>query len=127
MPEIKPEQEYFAHLAQGRFMLQRSRGSGEFFFYPRVAAPVTGARDLEWVEASGRGTVHAVTIMRPKPPQAPYNVVLVDLEEGPRMMSRVEGLAPEAVRIGMAVQARIATQDDKPLVVFDAVGAKEAA
>lgn len=127
MLEIKPEQEYFAHLAQGRFMLQRSRTSGEFFFYPRVAAPVTGARDLEWVAASGRGTVYAVTIMRPKPPQAPYNVVLVDLEEGPRMMSRVEGLAPEAVRIGMAVQARIATQDDKPLVVFDAVGTKEAA
>lgn len=127
MPEIKPEQEYFAHLAQGRFMLQRSRASGEFFFYPRVAAPVTSARDLEWVAASGRGTVHAVTIMRPKPPQAPYNVVLVDLEEGPRMMSRVEGLAPEAVRIGMAVQARIATQDDKPLVVFDAVASKEAA
>ncbi|UUZ77037.1 OB-fold domain-containing protein [Polaromonas sp. P1(28)-13] len=124
MPEIKPEQEYFAHLAQGRFMLQRSRSSGEFFFYPRVAAPVTGA-DLEWVAVSGRGTVHAVTIMRPRPPQAPYNVVLVDLEEGPRMMSRIEGLAPEAVRIGMAVQARIATQDDKPLVVFDAVGTKE--
>jgi len=116
---IKPEQEYFAHLAQGRFMLQRSRSSGEFFFHPRVAAPVTGARDLEWAAVSGRGTVHAVTIMRPKPPQAPYNVVLVDLEEGPRMMSRVEGLAPGDVRIGMAVQARIATQDDKPLVVFD--------
>jgi uncharacterized OB-fold protein len=126
MPDIKPEQEYFAHLAQGRFMLQRSRGTGEFFFYPRVAAPVTGARDLEWAEVSGRGTVHAVTIMRPKPPQAPYNVVLVDLEEGPRMMSRVEGVAPEAVRIGMAVQARIATQDDKPLVVFDPVNTKEA-
>ena len=127
MPDIKPEQEYFAHLAQGRFMLQRSRDTGEFFFYPRVAAPVTGARDLEWAEASGRGTVHAVTIMRPKPPQAPFNVVLVDLEEGPRMMSRVEGLPPEAVRIGMSVQARITTQDDKPLVVFDPVDTKEPA
>ena len=40
---IRPEQEYFAHLAQGRFMLQRSRSSGRFFFYPRVAEPVTGA------------------------------------------------------------------------------------
>ncbi len=127
MLEIKPEQEYFAHLAQGRFMLQRSRSSGAFFFYPRVAAPVTGARDLEWVAASGRGTIYAVTIMRPKPPQAAYNVVLVDLEEGPRMMSRVEGVAPDAVRIGMAVQARIATQDDKPLVVFDPVHDQEAA
>jgi uncharacterized OB-fold protein len=127
MLEIQPEQEYCAHLAQGRFMLQRSRSSGVFFFYPRVAAPVTGARDLEWVAASGRGTVYAVTIMRPKPPQAAYNVVLVDLEEGPRMMSRVEGMAPDAVRIGMAVQARIATQDDKPLVVFDPVHDQEAA
>ena len=127
MTLIKPEQEYFAHLAQGRFMLQRSRSTGKFFFYPRVAAPVTGDRDLEWAEVSGRGTVHAVTIMRPKPPQAPYNVVLIDLEEGPRMMSRVEGIAPEAVRIGMAVQARIATQDEKPIVVFDAVGTKESA
>lgn len=119
VPEIRPEQEYFAHLAQGRFMLQRSRSSGRHVFYPRVAEPVTGARDLEWVPASGLGTVHAVTVMRPKPPQQPYNVVLVDLDEGVRMMSRVEGIAADAVRIGMRVRARIAAQDDKPLVVFD--------
>ena len=42
-------------------------------------------------------------------------------------IGRVEGIEPEAVRIGMAVQARIATQDDKPLVVFDPVDNKEAA
>jgi len=121
VPEIRPEQEYFAHLAQGRFMLQRSRSSGRHVFYPRIAEPVTGARDLEWVPASGLGTVHAVTVMRPKPPQQPYNVVLVDLDEGVRMMSRVEGIDAAAVRIGMRVRARIAAQDDKPLVVFDLV------
>lgn len=115
---VRPELEYLEHLAQGRFMLQRSRASGTFF-YPRVAAPVTGARDLEWVPASGLGTVHAVTVMRPRPPQAPYNVVLVDLDEGPRLMSRVEGMAPEAVRIGLRVRARVARQDGRPLVVFD--------
>ena len=122
MSDLRPEQEYFAHLAQGRFMLQRSRASGRCFFYPRVAAPVTGDRDLEWVPASGRGTVYATTIVRPKPPQAPYNVVLVDLEEGVRVMSRVEGVAPEAVTIGMPVQARIGTQDDKPILLFDPAG-----
>jgi uncharacterized protein len=124
MNDPRPEQEYFAHLAQGRLMLQRSRASGKCFFYPRVAAPVTGDRDLEWVPASGRGTVHATTIMRPKPPQQPYNVVLVDLEEGVRVMSRVEGVAPEAVKIGMPVQARIGTQDDKPILLFDPVGVR---
>lgn len=122
MNDPRPEQEYFAHLAQGRFMLQRSRASGRCFFYPRVAAPVSGDRDLEWVPASGRGTVHATTIVRPKPPQQPYNVVLVDLEEGVRVMSRVEGIAPEAVKIGMPVQARIGTQDEKPILLFDPVG-----
>jgi uncharacterized OB-fold protein len=122
MSDPRPEQEYFAHLAQGRFMLQRSRASGRCFFYPRVAAPVTGDRDLEWVPASGRGTVYATTIVRPKPPQAPYNVVLVDLEEGVRVMSRVEGVAPEAVTIGMPVQARIGAQDDKPILLFDPAG-----
>lgn len=119
MTEIRPEQEFFAHLAQGKFMLQRSRSSGKCFFYPRVAEPVTGARDLEWVEASGRGTVHATTVVRVKPPQQPYNVVLVDLEEGPRLMSRVEGIAPDAVYIGMKVQARIGSQDERPLLLFD--------
>jgi uncharacterized OB-fold protein len=124
MSDPRPEQEYFAHLAQGRFMLQRSRSTGRFIFYPRVAEPVTGATDLEWVPATGRGTVYAATIARPKPPQAPYNVVLVDLEEGVRMMSRVEGVAPEAVKVGMPVQARIVTEGEKPMVVFDPVGAR---
>jgi len=119
MTDIRPEATYFAHLAEGKFMLQRSRASGKYFFYPRVAEPVTGARDLEWVEASGRGTVHATTVVRVKPPQQPYNVVLVDLDEGPRVMSRVEGIAPDAVRIGMKVQARIGRQDDKPILLFD--------
>jgi uncharacterized OB-fold protein len=117
--EPHPQAEYFVHLAQGRFMIQRSASSGEHVFYPRVAAPRTGARDLEWVPASGRGTVHATTVMRPKPPQAPYNVALVTLAEGPRMMSRIEGIAPEAVHIGMAVQARIDASGEQPIVVFD--------
>lgn len=122
MPDIHPEKEYFEHLAHGRFMLQRSRSSGRFFLYPRVAEPGTGARDLEWVPASGHGIVHAATVMRPKPPQQPYNVALVELAEGPRVMSRVEGVAPDQVRIGMAVQARIDVQDDKPILLFDALG-----
>ena len=119
MTTLQPEKEYFAYLAQGKFMLQRSRASGKFFFYPRVAEPVTGARDLEWVEASGRGTVYATTVVRVKPPQQPYNVVLIDLEEGPRVMSRVEGIAPDAVRIGMKVQARIGRQDEREILLFD--------
>lgn len=114
----RPEIEFREFLDQGKFMIQRSRSTGNHVFYPRVLDPKTGAMDLEWVEASGRGTVHASTVVRVKPPAPSYNVCLIDLAEGPRMMSRVEGIAPEEVRAGMAVRAKIITEDDQPLVVF---------
>ncbi len=59
-----PEAEYRAHLKAGRFMIQRSRSSGRYVFYPRVLIPGTGERDLEWVAASGGGTVYAITVNR---------------------------------------------------------------
>lgn len=101
-------------------MIQRSESSGQHVFYPRVIAPGTGADDLQWVEACGRGTVYSTTVVRAKNPADSYNVVLIDLDEGPRMMSRVEGIAPEQVYIGMPVQSRIAgLETDEPCVVFD--------
>ena len=116
---LHPDAEYRAHLAAGRFMLQRSRSSGDFVFHPRVAEPGSGATDLEWIEASGRGSVYSSTTVRCKPPAADYNVALIDLAEGPRMMSRVVGIAAADVKIGMTVQARIELDNDQPLVVFD--------
>jgi len=117
-PILQPEAEWRAHLADGRFMLQRSRATGGHVFYPRIAEPGTGAQDLEWVEASGDGTIYAVTVVRKKDPADSYNVVLVDLAEGPRLMSRVDGVALDDLRIGMAVSARIVEADGKPLLVF---------
>jgi len=114
-----PDAEFRAFLAEGRFMIQRSKSSGAHVFYPRAVAPGTGARDLEWVQASGHGVVYSTTVVRKKPPEPSYNVALIDLVEGPRMMSRVEGLDPAAVAIGMAVQARIIDQDGEPVVIFD--------
>lgn len=116
-----PEQAYLRFLSEGRFMIQRSRSSGRHVFYPRVAEPRTGATDLEWVEASGDGVVYATSVMRQRPPVPSYNVALIDLAEGPRMMSRVEGVAPEDVRIGMRVKARVARDGDAFVVVFDPV------
>lgn len=122
MLEIQPETQYLEFLKNGRFMIQRGRVSGAYVFYPRVAEPVTGATDLEWVEASGRGVVYSTTTVRKKPPTPNYNVALIDLEEGPRMMSRVEGIAPEEVRIGMQVKARIDMEGEVPAVVFYPAG-----
>lgn len=112
--EPGPEAQYRAHLREGRFMIQRSRATGAHCFYPRIAIPGTGERDLEWVEASGWATVYGITVNRAR--EGAYNVALVDLDEGPRMMTRIEGVL--TVPIGARVRARIVEQDGAPLVVF---------
>ncbi len=113
-----PEAQYRAFLRDGRFMIQRSRSTGRHVFYPRIAVPGTGETDLEWVEASGAGTVYAITVNRAR--EASYNIALVDLDEGPRMMTRIEGV--ETVPIGTRVRARIVPHGGEeggaPLVVF---------
>jgi uncharacterized protein len=113
-----PHHQWRAALAEGRLMLPRETATGQCFFPPAVGAPESGGA-WDWVEASGRGTVHSVSIVRPRPPEAPYNVVLVDLEEGPRLMSRVEGISAEAVTIGMTVIARIDRSNGEPILLFD--------
>ena len=62
-----------------------------------------------------RGVVHATTVVRPRG-EEPYNVCLVDLEDGKRVMGRVEGLAPDQVTIGLRVESR--TSEDG-VVVYD--------
>lgn len=117
-PDIHPDAEYQAFLDKGQFKLPRAKDTGEVFFYPRVAAPRSGSRNLEWIDASGNGIIHSVTVVSQRPPTPPYNVVLVDLEEGPRLMSRVEGIAADQVRIGMQVRARIDQIEGQGLLVF---------
>jgi uncharacterized OB-fold protein len=118
-----PEQAFAAALREGRFLIQRCTATGKHVFYPRVLSPHSGEATLEWVEASGRGTVHSTTVVRRKPDQGgDYNVALIDLEEGPRLMSRVEGIAPTEVAIGMPVAAAIIEEEGEPLVVFRPAG-----
>ncbi|WP_298188656.1 OB-fold domain-containing protein [Novosphingobium sp.] len=114
-----PSAEWDAALAEGRFLLQRPVGGSGAVFPPRAFAPGTGA-ELEWFEASGLGTVYSATWIQRKPPEPPYNVVLVDLAEGARMMGCVEGVTPETLHIGMAVKARIVAEET-PMIVFDPV------
>ncbi len=119
---LQPDKQYQEFLAQGRFMIQRNRQTGKAFFYPRVAEPGTGCTDLEWFAPSGLGTVYALTVISQRPPALPYSVVLVDLDEGARMMSRVDGIAPDQIRIGQRVKAKVIQENEQPLVVFEVVG-----
>jgi hypothetical protein len=62
-----------------------------------------------------RGVVYATTVLH-RPDEEPYNVCLVDLEDGARAMGRVEGLAPQDVKIGIQVQAR---EGEDGITVYD--------
>ena len=103
-----PEKIYRDKLADGSFEIQRCSECAKHVFYPRVLCPHCGSDRLEWTAPSGRGTVYSTTVVRRKATDGgDYNVALVDLEEGPRMMSRIVTVTPDAVRIGMTVKARV--------------------
>jgi len=109
-------------LDAGRFLLQRCGDCGRHVYYPRENCPHCGGAALEWKKPGGLGTVHAVTTVRRKPAEGgDLNVSLVELDEGVRLMSRIENLAPAAVRIGQRVKARVQVKDGRGLVLFDAV------
>lgn len=126
---MAPETYYREALAGGRFELQICSDSGRAVFFPRVVSPYTGSLLTEWREMSGMGTVHSTTVMRRKPDRGgDYNVALVDLDEGARMMTEVCGLPAADVRIGMRVKARVeGTGSDEVRVVFEQVATEASA
>jgi uncharacterized OB-fold protein len=118
--DTAPMATWKAHLAAGRFMLQRCDECGRHVFYPRVICPHCASDTLAWLPASGYGTVYSTTVVSRRAEQGGnYNVALIDLEEGVRLMSRVDGIAPEQVAIGMPVRHAIErAEGEAPLLVF---------
>ena len=125
MPEILkgslgPEQQFKKYLSEGKFMIQKSKSLNQFYYHPRLAFPGSGERDLGWLEASGNGVVHSTTCNRRVPEKGgDFNLSLITLNEGPRMMARVEGIDPDKVEIGQKVKARISSLKGEPAIIFD--------
>ncbi len=115
-----PAAHYRDALAAGRIEMQICAACAKQVFPPRALCPHCGGTNLAWRAVSGKGTVYSTTVVRDRPENGGHrNVALIDLAEGARVMSRVEGMKPEDVRIGMAVKARIAATEAGPLLVFD--------
>lgn len=121
--ETSPYGTFVEHCKKGELAYQVCRDDGRPVFFPRVVAPGTGSANLEWRISQGFGTVHATTVIHMKD-TPPYNVALIDVDEGFRMMSRVEDIDPNAVQIGMRVRVRMHPGDDKlpPHPVFVPLG-----
>jgi uncharacterized OB-fold protein len=112
---------FLAHIKKGELAYQVD-ADGKAVFYPRAMAPITGSA-LQWRVSKGLGTVYATTVVHSKG-ENPFNVAMIDLDEGFRMMSRVEDVDPMQVKIGMRVKVRMHPGDEKqpPYPVFTPAG-----
>jgi uncharacterized OB-fold protein len=114
-----PAQTYQSYLQQNELWLQWCIRCARQIFFPRTLCPHCGSRNLDWRRASGQGIVYSTTTVRQRPERGgDYNIAIIELTEGARMLSRVEGVASPDVRIGMTVEAVIVQQGETRLVTF---------
>ena len=110
LPRIDEESRgYWEALARHELYFQRCRDCGTKRFPPRAACPSCLSSATEWVRASGRGAVHTFTVTHQNQApgfreELPYVLAIVELAEGPRLMTNVVGCPPDTVRIGMPVE-----------------------
>jgi uncharacterized protein len=114
-----PGAAFEAFLKAGEFRLQRCRACARQIYFPRTVCHYCGSNDLQWLPASGRGFVYSTTIVRQKPERGgDYNVAIIELSEGARLLSRVVDVSPSDVRIDMPVVAFIGDVGGAPQVLF---------
>jgi uncharacterized OB-fold protein len=109
---------------EGRFLIRHCNACGEDHFYPRPFCPTCWSDDVAWKEASGRATLYTFSIVHQNdlPPfgeRVPYVAAIVDLEEGPRVMTNIEGVEHDALRIGMPLVVDYKPiSDDVTIAIF---------
>jgi hypothetical protein len=114
-PEMK---EFFEGARRGRLMVQKCDGCGALRFPAyEICTKCLGNR-ASWVEVSGRGKVFSYNIMHQVyhpgfAAEVPYAVVVVELEEGPKMVSNLAGIKPHDIRCGMAVEVEFEKLSDE--------------
>ena len=122
-PEAKP---FWDGCRAEKLMLPRCEECGHVFFYPRVLCPRCHSRRVGWMQASGRGTLHSFEIAHQAFQKAwkikpPYVLAMVQLEEGPRLMSNLINVepSPKAIRCDMPVEVVFTkVSDDVTLPLF---------
>ena len=107
LPMVDEESQPFWDAAhEGRLLIRRCNACEQWHYYPRPFCPHCWSQDVEWVEASGRAVLYTYSIVRRNdlPPfneRVPYVAAVVDLEEGPRMITELVDCPEEDIQIGM--------------------------
>ena len=112
LPTIEDEtREYWTAASDGRLLIARCNDCERVHHYPRVICPFCWSEDVVAVEASGRATLYTystvyVNDLPPFSGRLPYTAAVVELEEGPRLMTTIVDAEPSQLRIGMRLLAR---------------------
>ena len=123
VPRPSPtEQPFYDACAAGKLVLQRCQNCGHMLFYPRTHCDACQSDQLVWEDASGAGTIASYTVVRRGVSadfEAPYIIALIDLADGPRMMSQIVDADPDALAVGLSVRVDFAAwSEDITLPVF---------
>ena len=116
--------EWWTAAADGRLLVKRCRACRRAHHYPRPFCPHCWSDDVDWEPASGRGTVYTFSTVRvndlpPFAERVPYTVAIVELDEGPRVMTTIVECDPDDVHVGMPVEVTWERQTDEfTLAVF---------
>src|SRR5437763_16738003 len=108
---------YWEACARKELVVPRCSACGHWFLPPARVCPACLSLDVAFAKASGRAKVYTfIVVHRPLHPafyeEAPFNVAIVELAEGPRMHTRIVGAKPEDLRIGMDVEVKFQKLDD---------------
>jgi uncharacterized protein len=92
---------FFDAARQGRFLIPVCTACNRAHWYPRVICPFCASDNVEWREASGKGTIYTFSVTRRV--KEPYIIAHVTLAEGPTMLTNIVACNADDVRIGQAV------------------------
>ena len=109
---------YWEAARQGRLLIAECGACGKVHHYPRPFCPHCWGENVHPLQASGTGTLYTystvyVNDLAPFNGRLPYVVAIVELDEGPRLMTTIEGIEPERLRVGMPVTALFRPVDDE--------------
>jgi uncharacterized OB-fold protein len=111
---------YWEAARQGRLLIAQCSACHRVHHYPRPFCPHCWSEDVHPVQAGGAGTLYTYSVvyvndLAPFKERLPYVAAIVELDEGPRLMTTIENIEPERLQVGMAVTAVFRpVNDDDP-------------
>ena len=125
VPHSSTTEKFWTACKEGRLMLQHCLACDKPFYYPRTACPRCGATELEWRQMKGTGTIYSFSHVhlalggyKSWESEVPFTLAQIELDEGPRMLSRLVGKANEAVKIGDRVTVVFTEREGEILPYF---------